>query len=99
MSLLTLFFAQADQADVPTTTAAYQPAKTSVGEQVANLLGSTWDINGWVNWLTLLFGIFGGLIAGKIAQAILRNISSRLQSRGWIVRGALFQYAAGPASL
>jgi len=50
-------------------------------------------------WVLLFFGILGGLIAGKIAQAVLRNTGSKLRKKGRKAPGITLEDAASPASL
>lgn len=73
--------------------------KRTLGEQAKALLGPTFAETTMLGWLTLFGGIFLGLVAGRIAQAVLRSIAQRLKQRGWEIRGAIFRFAAGPANL
>ncbi len=52
-----------------------------------------------LGWILLFAGIFGGLVAGKIAQITLRNIGQKLTARGWAARGAIFLCVPGPINL
>jgi MscS family membrane protein len=84
-------------ADRPSQVAA--PATPELGEQIKSVLGPTFDQTTLTGWTILLAGIFGGLVAGKIAQTIFKNTSERLRKRGWKVRGSILQHAANPISL
>ena len=53
----------------------------------------------WTGWLTLVVGIAGGLILGRLAGAILRGVGARAERRGWDGRKIAICAAAGPASL
>lgn len=67
--------------------------------QVAQLFGPTFENTSLVSWITLLAGIFGGLLGGRIVQTVLRNAGDRLKARGWNIRGLVFQLSARPANL
>jgi MscS family membrane protein len=62
-------------------------------------VGNTISKTTWEGWVILFAGIFGGLIAGWIASSVLKRVGDKLKSRGWIARGSVFRYAAGPANL
>ena len=85
-----------------TETAAVDKPKPSV-EAITNLvatrLETTFHDTTFVGWAILFGGILLGVVAGKILQISLRRIGDKLKARGWIARGSIFQYAAGPASL
>jgi len=53
---------------------------------------------GW-GWLMLLAGIFGGLLIGKIAKGLLRNMAERFDMRDWGRRATAIRSAASPTSL
>jgi MscS family membrane protein len=62
-------------------------------------LGETLRSNGFTAWITLLVSIFIGMAAGKFAQTILRKLGKALMTRDAVLRGTMFNNAAGPASL
>jgi MscS family membrane protein len=59
----------------------------------ALLQNSLWD------WLTLIGAIFLGVVAGKVASAVLRGAGQRLKDHGWEVRAQVIGGLARPASL
>ncbi len=58
-----------------------------------------WNANGIVTWLALLGFIFMGVLAGWIAQAILRAAAAKAQSKSWHFQRLLLSSLAGPANL
>jgi MscS family membrane protein len=50
-------------------------------------------------WLTLLAGVIGGIVLGRLVAMLLRKAGTRFESRGWRGRKILFCGAAGPVSL
>lgn len=62
-------------------------------------LQTTLQRTSWSGWLILLGAIFGGLVVGKLAESLLRNVARRLDRRGWEARAAIFLGAARPANL
>jgi MscS family membrane protein len=66
---------------------------------VLTLLGPVFELTPWWGWVILFLGIFFGLVAGRIAQIMLRRASDRLTARGWTLRSLAFYDAASPANL
>lgn len=89
------------------TDAAQAPAESTEAPQsveeltslVASRLGRTFEETTLLGWAILFGGILAGLVAWKILQTSLKRVGDRLKSRGWIARGSVFHYAAGPAGL
>jgi MscS family membrane protein len=79
--------------------AGHAPSVEELTTLVADRLGRTFQETPLLGWAILFGGILLGLIAGKILQTSLKRVGENLKSRGWIARGSIFQYAAGPASL
>ena len=51
------------------------------------------------NWLVFVSAVFVGILAGKIAAAVLARVGRRLDARGWTARAHLANDLVGPASL
>jgi MscS family membrane protein len=62
-------------------------------------LGSVFDETPKWAWITLFLAILGGLIAGKIAQSVLRSAGSKLRKKGREAPGITLEDAASPVSL
>jgi MscS family membrane protein len=97
--VVTMLLAQAGDIPEENTPAAQPPY-----EMLETLLhridvGRTIEQTTWVGWLVLFLAIFLGIVIGKLVQAALRAAAGRLTTRGWITRGMLVGYAAGPAHL
>lgn len=96
----------AQEADsTPTEAAAavtQQEADTAADKEptgeVMEAVGTIFETPWW-GWLVLLGGILFGLIAGKIAQGVLRGMANRLRNDGREVRSLVFHDIASPASL
>ena len=94
-------------ADSSAAAASTQPrAATSAPDQLHDfadgamrLLGPTFERTTLYGWLGLLAAILLGLVAGRIVSSVLLSVANRLQKRGWIARGAIGRYAAGPVNL
>lgn len=72
------------------------PTVTELTTRAINYLEDTIEQTPWTGWILLFCGILGGLIAGRIAQVMLRRLSDLLKSRGWVARGSLVNYLSGP---
>jgi len=90
---------QSADGPVEETTAEAEDAAERFANFWENDLGPLWEQNDWRNWLALMGGIFGGLVAGKIAQYLLRKIGSGLEQRRRRGLAHLFHDAASPVSL
>ncbi|MFU8829317.1 MAG: mechanosensitive ion channel family protein [Phycisphaerales bacterium] len=66
---------------------------------ILDSLGSVFEQTPKWAWLALFLAILGGLIAGKITQAVLRNAGSKLRKKGRKAPGITLEDAASPASL
>lgn len=62
-------------------------------------LGDTISQTPLAGWIILIVGVFGGLVIGKAASAILQRISTTLAARGCRLRSILLASIAGPANL
>lgn len=78
----------------PTT----QNTLTSVSTLVTRL-GYTFEFTSWMGWGILAAGIFAGVLAGRIAQGVLRYLGKRFGSDHGDARGIAVQAAAAPFSL
>jgi hypothetical protein len=75
------------------------PSAEDLIDDVFSSLGTVFEQTpGWA-WLTLFAGILGGLIAGKIVQAVFRRVGERMRSQGRDARGIVFDSLAGSAYL
>lgn len=76
------------------------PADETVLEVVQRIgLRRTFLETDWIDWAVLLGCIFAGIVAGRVAQFVLRKLGGRVESRGWKTRSIAFASAAGPAYL
>ncbi len=76
-----------------------QPRYVAGQTQVINLISPTWEKTRLWGWLLLLGAVFGGVLVGRLLQAILTGMSNRLEKKGWDQRATIFANAASPASL
>lgn len=86
-------------APLPPRHIAPQLPDTQSANDVVSLLGQTFTQTRAWQWGSLAGMIFLGLLAGRIAQSLLRNAANRLRRLDWEARGALFDHLASPLSL
>ena len=77
-----------------------QPQTTRPWDFLESLkLGDTISQTPLAGWIILIVGVFGGMVIGKAASAILQRISKTLADRGWRLRSILLACIAGPVNL
>ena len=71
----------------------------SLGDQALDLLGPVVHETRWWGWAALAGCIFVGVVVGKVVQSAFGRANGKLTTRGWPLRAAAFEDAAGPANL